>query len=108
MSGHYYAATAAAQEAFEFTETSGLAWFGSSGTSRRGFCRVCGSSLFFDHGPDEPIGIAAGSLDDEDNVKLIAHIYVDEAGGYYRIDDGTEQFDSHRWRDGGWEKLRHG
>lgn len=107
MSGHYYAATAAAQEAFEVTEASGLAWFGSSESSRRGFCRVCGSSLFFDHGPNEPIGIAAGSLDGQPDLKLAAHIYVDEAGGYYHIDDSLEQYDTQRWRDGGWEKLRH-
>lgn len=108
MSGHYYAATAASQEAFELLETSGLAWYGSSATSRRGFCRVCGSSLFFDHGPGEPIGIAAGSLDDEKDLKLAAHIYVDEAGGYYRIPEDAEQFDGVKWRDGGWERLRHG
>ncbi|WP_282608157.1 GFA family protein [Pelagibius sp. Alg239-R121] len=107
MSGHYYAATAASQEAFEITETSGLAWFGSSKSSRRGFCRVCGSSLFFDHGPNEPVGIAAGSIDGKPTLKLAAHIYVDEAGDYYAIDDNVEQFDSLRWRNGGWDKLRH-
>ncbi len=107
MSGHYYADTAVRQQAFEMTETTGLAWYGSSARSRRGFCRVCGSSLFFDHGPGEPIGIAAGSLDDEDDMTLAAHIYVDEAGGYYDIRDDAEQLDAASWRDGGWEKLRH-
>ena len=107
MSGHVYAATAVKQQAFELTETSGLAWYGSSASSRRGFCRVCGSSLFFDHGPDEPIGIAAGSLDDEAGLKLAAHIYVDEAGGYYTIGDEAERFDAKTWRDGGWDRLRH-
>ena len=106
MSGHYFAATAAPQEAFEITESAGLAWFDSSKTSRRGFCRDCGSSLFFDHGPDEPIGIAAGSFDGDPALKLAAHIYVDEAGGYYSISDGVDQFDSREWRRGGWEKLR--
>ena len=107
MSGHYYAATAVPRESFEITESSGLSWYGSSANSRRGFCRVCGSSLFFDHGSNEPIGIAAGSLDDDSALKLAAHIYVDEAGGYYAIDDGAERYDSRRWRQGGWEKFRH-
>ena len=45
-------------EGFEITKQEGLAWYESSATSRRGFCEKCGSSLFFDHGPDEPIGVA--------------------------------------------------
>lgn len=106
MSGHYFAATAAPREAFEITESAGLAWYDSSQTSRRGFCRECGSSLFFDHGPDEPIGIAAGSFDGDPPFRLAAHIYVDEAGGYYAIGDGAAQYDSRAWRRGGWRKYR--
>jgi hypothetical protein len=107
MSGHFFAATAAPREAFEITESSGLAWYSSSKTSRRGFCRDCGSSLFFDHGPEEPIGIAAGSVDGDPGLRLAAHIYVEEAGGYYSISDGVDQFDSREWRRGGWQRLRH-
>jgi len=107
MSGHVFAATAAPWDAVEITEDAGLTWYASSKTSRRGFCRDCGSSLFFDHGPDEPVGIAAGSLDGDPELKLAAHIYVDEAGGYYTIGDGVGQFDSQTWRAGGWKKLRH-
>ncbi len=106
MSGHFFAATAAPREAFEITESSGLAWYSSSQTSRRGFCRDCGSSLFFDHGSEEPIGIAAGSVDGDPALKLAAHIYVDEAGAYYSIGDGVDQFDSREWQRGGWQRLR--
>ena len=108
MSGHFFAATAAPQDAFEITEASGLEWYRSSKTSRRGFCRECGSSLFFDHGPDEPIGIAAGSLDDDSALRLAVHIYVDEAGGYYSIGDDAERFDGPTWLRGGWVRYRHG
>lgn len=106
MSGHYFAATAARREAFEMTKAEGLAWYQTSAASRRGFCRLCGSSLFFDHGPDEPIGIAAGSLDNDEGLELAVHIYVDEAGGYYDLRDDAEQFTAAAWRDGGWKKLR--
>ena len=107
MSGHYYAATAAPHEALEITESAGLTWFRSSKASRRGFCRDCGSSLFFDHGPDEPIGIAAGSFDADPPFKLAAHIYIDEAGGYYALDDDVAKYDSREWSRGGWKKYRH-
>ena len=106
MSGHFFAATAVSHEELEITESSGLAWYKSSEISRRGFCKFCGSSLFFDHGPDEPIGISAGSLDDDSGLALAAHIYTDEAGGYYRIDDGTERFKKDEWLRGGWNRFR--
>jgi len=106
MSGHVYAATAAPQTAVELTESAGLSWYHSSQGSRRGFCCECGSSLFFDHGPEEPIGIAAGSFDGDPPLTLAAHIYVDEAGKYYSFDDGVERYDSETWRQGGWERLR--
>lgn len=108
MSGHFFAATAAPRSAFEITSAKGLTWYVSSGTSRRGFCSTCGSSLFFDHGDDEPIGIAAGSFDSEPPLKLAAHIYVDHAGRYYSLDDGVDKFDTEAWRDGGWRRLRGG
>ena len=107
MSGHYFAATAAPHAALEFTESAGLAWYKSSAASRRGFCRACGSSLFFDHGPDEPIGIAAGSIDGDPPFKLVAHIYTDEAGRYYEMADGAACYDKEAWSQGGWKKYRH-
>ncbi|MGI9506183.1 MAG: GFA family protein [Geminicoccaceae bacterium] len=79
MSGHVFAATAAPRDAFTLTESAGLRWYRSSPTSRRGFCGDCGSSLFFDHGDSESMGIAAGSFDGELPVTLAAHIYVDDA-----------------------------
>jgi hypothetical protein len=106
MSGHYFAATAAPHDAFEVTESSGLAWYQSSETSRRGFCKSCGSSLFFDHGPDEPLGISAGSLDGDPPLTLVAHIYVDEAGPYYELADQAEQFTREVWLRGGWQRFR--
>ncbi|HEX9769827.1 MAG TPA: GFA family protein [Kiloniellales bacterium] len=106
MSGHYFAATAAPRDAFEITESSGLAWFASSERSRRGFCKVCGSSLFFDHGPNEPIGISAGSLDGDPPLALAAHIYVDEAGHYYELTDKAERFTGDEWRRDGWRRFR--
>lgn len=106
MSGHFFAATAVPRNAFDITEAAGLGWYASSTTSRRGFCRECGSSLFFDHRDSELIAIAAGSLDGSPSLKMVAHIYVDEAGSYYSIGDDVEQFDACLWRSEGWRKFR--
>jgi hypothetical protein len=109
MSGHYFAASAASWSGLKLTESSGLAWFASTTTSRRGFCRLCGSSLFFDHGPDDPVGIAAGAFDIEPGFELAAHIWVDEAGGYYRIADALPRYTGTEWvEDRGWLNYRHG
>lgn len=52
-----------------FTLTRGEpAWFQSSATVRRGFCRECGTPLFYDGGNDH-VSITLGSLDEPQNMK---------------------------------------
>jgi hypothetical protein len=105
-SSHYAAATAAWHDDFALTKEDGLAWYNFSADLCRGFCGKCGSTLFFDHGTQYPIGIAAGSLDSDPAIKLAIHIYVDEAGSYYEVpDDGVPRADSQSWRKQGWDAL---
>lgn len=53
-----------------------LAWFEAEGKPRRGFCRRCGASLFWD-APERPtISIAAGTLDEPGAVSVKAHIFT--------------------------------
>ncbi|HYD30574.1 MAG TPA: GFA family protein [Azospirillaceae bacterium] len=60
--------------------------------ARCGFCRECGSSLFWD-GHDRPtLGIAAGTLDVPTTLKTIRHIFVADQGDYYEIADGLERW----------------
>ena len=107
MSGHVFAATAANWNDLEIMATGELRWFASGPNSRRGFCGTCGSSLFFDHGPLEPIGIAAGAFDRDPPFRLAAHIWVEEAGGYYQLSDGLPQFTAKQWHDQqGWQQYR--
>jgi hypothetical protein len=106
MSGHYFAATAAKWEDIKIVDTGELSWYKSSKTSRRGFCRNCGSSLFFDHGKGNPLGISAGSLDGACNLNVAVHIYVDEKGDYYEIPDEAPQMNSREWREAGWDFIR--
>ena len=74
-----------------FIDSNNLTWFDSSPTARRGFCRLCGSNLFWE-GKDLPyISITAGSLDSPTGLKLDRHIYVADKGDYYEIADGVPQ-----------------
>jgi hypothetical protein len=89
--GHYMAATAAAHAHISIEGADNLTWFDSSPTARRGFCRLCGSNLFWE-GKDLPyISITAGSLDSPTGLKLDRHIYVADKGDYYEIADGAPQ-----------------
>lgn len=89
--GHYMAATAAMREHITIDGAENITWFTSSDTARRGFCRHCGSNLFWE-GKDRPhISITAGSLDSPTGLKLGRHIFVADKGDYYRVDDGVAQ-----------------
>lgn len=87
--GHYAAYSAVPREAIEISDSDNmLAWYESSpGTIRRGFCKWCGSSLFWDKLDSELLRIAAGSLLEPTGLHTRGHIYVNSAGDYYRIVD---------------------
>ena len=91
QSGHYVVATGAPRAAVIITGTEHLSWYRSSDHARRGFCRTCGSVLFWDDGGDE-LSLNAGCLDPPTGVTLTKHIFVDERGDYYAITDDLPRF----------------
>ena len=90
-SGHYWASTRVADGALAITEARGLRWHRSSAGARRGFCRTCGSSLFWRADGSGTTAVAAGSLDAPTGLGLARHIFVAEKGDYYEIADGLPQ-----------------
>jgi hypothetical protein len=58
---------------------------------RRGFCSVCGSTLFWDPIGKDVTAIAMGSLDTPTGTHLAKHIFVAHKGDYYEITDGLPQ-----------------
>ncbi|MDX1383714.1 MAG: GFA family protein [Thermoanaerobaculia bacterium] len=70
-------------------EDRGLAWYDSSEWARRGFCRECGASLFYQlKGQDSPDWIvSAEALDDTEGLAIASHIYVDAKPAYYDFAD---------------------
>jgi hypothetical protein len=92
--GHFSAYTSVRQSDLEMLSSATLQWFHdrSPGTCR-GFCNACGASLFWDRQDGSgKISVAAGSLDDSAELKLVGHIFLSEAGRYYTIEDGLPQF----------------
>jgi hypothetical protein len=92
-SGHLWASTHAPFAALQFETEEGLEWYASSALARRGFCRFCGSSLFYRMNGEDGIGIAAGCLEGTTGLHLGKHIFVADKGGYYEISDGLPAFD---------------
>lgn len=91
MSGHFWAATSASHDQFELTGKEEPAWYRSSEAAERGFCRKCGSTLFWQPTGEARIAIAAGSIDGPSGLETSEHIYVANKGDYYEIGDGKPQ-----------------
>ena len=92
-SGHLWASTHAAFDDLTFTQDSGLRWYVSSETAKRGFCAKCGSSLFYRMNGERGIGIAAGCLDVTNGLRIGKHIYVASKGDYYPVPADGDSFE---------------
>ena len=86
-SGHYWASSRAETKDLTFSKDAGLTWYQSSAEHRRGFCKFCGASLFFQPDGAGHIGIAAGCLDLPTGMTPGKHIFTADAGDYYTIPD---------------------
>jgi len=62
----------------------------------RGFCKECGSSLFWHPRNQDRIAVAAGSLDDPINLETIGHVWISQIAEYYQINDDLPQYEE-RW-----------
>ncbi len=94
--GHVGAYTITDRENLILVRSDTLKWFRSTTDETpnvyRGFCKQCGSSLFWDPRDKARISIAAGSLDGPTDVKTIAHVWVSQMGDYYKISDDLPQY----------------
>jgi hypothetical protein len=94
QSGHYFAATNAADDNITVKGAEHVKWFRASDTAKRGFCSQCGSTLFWKHDDHGYTSILAGSFDKPSGLKLTKHIFVADKGDYYEIGDDAEQFEA--------------
>ncbi len=92
-SGHFVAATACRRSQLDINGEKDIKWYSSSPEAQRGFCRHCGSNMFWQPDPGRFWSIWAGTLDRPTGLKASSHIYVHMASDYYDIDDGLPQFE---------------
>lgn len=89
--GHFEASVDVPRGRVAVTGAEHVTWFDSSPKVRRGFCSLCGSSLFFDPPGLDWIGISLGAFDGPTGTRLVKHIFVADKGDYYEIADGLPQ-----------------
>ena len=94
-SGHLWASTHAVFGTVNFTSDQGLEWYRSSYFAKRGFCKICGSSLFYRMNDEDGVGIAAGCLDMPTGLLTGKHIFVKDKGDYYEITDSAPQIETY-------------
>lgn len=88
QTGNYWSSTHTADIDLVMIKSDGLAWYRSSENAQRGFCKNCGSTLFWKSDGSGRTSICVGSIDGKSGLKLGGHIYVDHAGDYYEIAGG--------------------
>ncbi|PCI59893.1 MAG: aldehyde-activating protein [Kordiimonadales bacterium] len=93
LHGIYGAHSKARKINITMTNETGLSWYKTSDVAQRGFCRDCGSSLFWQPFDLDATGIIAGSLDGPTNLKTMGHIFVGEKSDFYEITDDLPQFE---------------
>lgn len=93
QSGHYYAATNVPDENLSIFDNGSLKWFQSSADAKRGFCRNCGSTLFWKLDSDPFTSVLAGAFENPTGLKLTKHIFVSDKADYYDIGDRLPQFE---------------
>lgn len=93
-SGHFVSATQVGPEQLTITKDDTLTWYRSSPSAERGFCNVCGSSLFWRHeGDNGAVSVMSGTLNGPTGIHTEKHIFVADKGDYYEIADNVPQHD---------------
>lgn len=91
QSSHFAAFTACDDADLTLTGKESLAWYAASNEAKRGFCKTCGSLLFWKGNAKSYTSIAAGALDGATGLTLEGHIFCADKGDYYEITGGTYQ-----------------
>ena len=92
QTGHFYAATNVLDEGLAVEGGDNVTWYRASDTASRGFCRICGSALFWKSDGSDYTSIMAGAFDQPTGLKIGVHIFCADKGDYYEINDDAPQF----------------
>ncbi len=92
QTGHFYAATNVQDDGLAVEGAESVTWYRASDTASRGFCRTCGSALFWKGDGSDYTSIMAGAFDQPTGLKIGVHIFCADKGDYYEIADHAPQY----------------
>lgn len=75
----------------EFGGQDHISVYDSSEWAERGFCRECGTHLFYRLKPTGGHHLPMGLFDIDDELKMTLQVFVDERPGYYEFANDTEE-----------------
>ncbi len=91
QTGLYYAATDVDVSNVVIEGEGNITWYAASDFAKRGFCRTCGSALFWKRNDADKLSILAGAFDLPSGLAAESHIFVADRGDFYAIGDGLPQ-----------------
>lgn len=74
----------------EFSGEEYIALFDSSDWAERGFCKLCGSHLFYRFKKTGRHGVPVGLFDDDDGLTFQHQVFIDEKPKYYEFANDTK------------------
>ncbi|MBB4658337.1 GFA family protein [Parvularcula dongshanensis] len=87
-SGTYWSSVSVPQDALVIEHgAESLAWYPSSERAERGFCVICGASLFWRQIDEAAphVAVAIGALDQPTGLSVDLHIFTADKGDAYQI-----------------------
>ena len=93
--GNYAAYTACSENKVTFINKKTLRWYQSSDVAKRGFCRICGASMFYKLLKSENISIAAGMFNNPTKMKTYSNIFTKGKLDYYKLNPKLPRFNKY-------------
>ncbi len=92
QTGLFYAATNVSLDRLDVEGMESVSWYRASDAARRGFCRTCGSALFWQADGADYMSIMAGAFDQPSGLTIGYHIFCADKGDFYEINDDRPQY----------------
>ena len=88
-----------AGSAVKFDDSSHLGIYRSSEWAERGFCKRCGTPLFYRFVATNSYSVMTEAFDDTAGLELTSQIFIDEKPAYYDFANVTKTMTGAEWRD---------
>ena len=90
--GNYAAYTSCQEKNLTFVKKETLKWYKSSKIAKRGFCSVCGASIFYKLIKSNNISIAAGMFSNPTKLKTHFNIFTKGKLDFYKLHSNLPKF----------------